>query len=131
MSLRLVTALLATLLLATSARSMIIPPTLGWNAASAGGDPASTWDSDVGSQAWSVSGASHGSGVSTFPGIGAAYDFDGVGDRIFGGSFEDFRGGPATAQDVSFELWFRPLDLAGGSQVLFETGGEWTVSRSP
>ncbi len=113
---------LLVLLLASPAAAAPIDPTFSWNASSPGASPASAWSAEVGSHDWSVGGASHQSVTSALAGIDAAYVFD-AGDAIRGPSVEAFISGGATGQRTSFEIWFRPDDLVGGPQVLFETGG--------
>jgi len=104
-----------------AAQAAPVLPTWSWDAASPGGSPASAWAPEGAGGTWTVSGASHVTGTSGLSVIGAAYAFDGVSDRIFGPSLETQ--GALTGLRTSFELWFRPSDLAGGPQVLFETGG--------
>ncbi len=117
-------ALLALAFLALAfdaAEAAPVLPTWSWDAANPGASPATAWAPEGAGSTWTVSGASHVTGTSGYPGIGAAYAFDGVSDRIVGPSFQSQ--GALTGLRTSFELWFRPTDLAGGLQVLFETGG--------
>ena len=92
--------------------------TLDWDAGSAGADPANQRESS--GHTWSVTGATHDLGGSGLPGITGYYDFDGVGDRIFGSSLAVQ---VATNDLMSIELWVRPAILVGGQQMLFDTGG--------
>lgn len=112
---------LACLAFAVPADSLPVVPSFSWNAGDPGGSPAASWEAEGGGPTWNVSGASVVTGTSALPGITAAYAFDGVGDRIFGPSFQGL--GAATGLRTSFEIWFRPTDLLGGAQVLLETGG--------
>lgn len=96
-----------------------------WDAAGPGATPATTWRSDVGSSNWNVNAAVHvtGPGVSSLPGIGAAYRFDAVNGGMSAGSWSGLPGGNPTGTSSSIEIWFRPDGLLGGRQVIFETGG--------
>lgn len=60
------------------------------------------------------------------PGITAAYTQGAIGQA---NAYESQVGGlQASRQDASFEVWFKPDDLAGGDQVIFEVGGTGTGS---
>ncbi|MEO0531084.1 MAG: LamG-like jellyroll fold domain-containing protein [Planctomycetota bacterium] len=60
------------------------------------------------------------------PGITRAFTTGAVGQANV---YENQIGGlQASRQDGSFEIWFKPDDLAGGDQVLFEIGGTGTGS---
>lgn len=60
------------------------------------------------------------------PGITKAYTQGAIGQA---NAYENQVNGVfAGRQDASFEIWFKPEDLAGGDQVLFEVGGTGTGS---
>ena len=55
------------------------------------------------------------------PGITAAYDVGATGNPgVFDGNIGALQ---ASRQDGSFEIWFKPDDLTGGDQVIYEFGG--------
>ncbi len=61
------------------------------------------------------------------PGITGSYVFPSSGtndgaDKATTEQYESLPGNPTDA-DASFEFWFKPASLAGGDQVLWETGG--------
>ncbi len=107
--------------LAFGAEALPLAPTTSWDAASPGASPGTTWAAQGAGADWAVSGATHVTGTSSLPGLGAAYAFDGADDGLLGPSLQTQ--GAATGLRTSFEIWFRPTDLSGGPQVLFETGG--------
>lgn len=96
-----------------------------WDAASPGATPTTRWGSDVGSYNWNIVAAAPvtGPGVSSLPGITAAYGFDAVNGGMTANSFNSLPGGNPTGTSSSFEFWVKPTSLAGGNQVIFETGG--------
>lgn len=96
-----------------------------WDASNPGASPSTAWASDIGSSNWNVNAATlvSGPGVSSLPGITAAYRFDASNGGMSAGSFSNLLGGATTRTSSSFELWFRPDSLLGGRQVIFETGG--------
>lgn len=96
-----------------------------WDAANPGATPTTIWRSDVGSSNWTIAAATRvtGPGVSSLPGIGAAYRFDAANGGMSAGSFSGLPGGNPTGTSSSIEIWFRPDGLLGGRQVIFETGG--------
>lgn len=83
------------------------------------------WEETIGtggSLDWTVNNVAHVAVTTGHPGITHAYEFDGS-DKGTMSSFESVPGNPTNAS-ASFEIWFRPADLAGiGTEVLFETGG--------
>ncbi len=107
---------------AASAWALPVTPTFNWRASAPGTDPTNEWNATIGSHQWSVSGASQGVPSSSYTPITGAYDFS-SGDTATGVSFQGIASGNPSNEDVSLELWFRPNDLSGGQQVLFETGG--------
>ncbi|QNN22111.1 hypothetical protein HED60_07440 [Planctomycetales bacterium ZRK34] len=79
---------------------------------------------------WNMTGATRQTGVSSYAGITAAFEFTtgskGVYPAIGGNdSWSDLVLGDPTNDDATIELWFKPDDLTG-KEVLFETGGTTT-----
>ncbi|MFP4055780.1 MAG: LamG-like jellyroll fold domain-containing protein [Candidatus Brocadiia bacterium] len=109
------------------AAASFLSPTVNWDAAEPGGDPANQWTSNlstIGEKAWhfgSQKPALLGTDPSAFPGIGDAYVFDDA-DEATRGSFEGFGG---DTDPASFEMWFRPATLSRPEQTLVESGGGW------
>ena len=68
-----------------------------------------------------MTGVTRNTGVSSHPGINAAYDVTGAAEINVGGVQGGFSRN-LTAESVSFEIWFKPDDLSG-QEVLFEAGG--------
>jgi hypothetical protein len=112
---------LALLLLPSIAQALPVPPTFNWRASAPGTDPA-LWNATVGTHQWDVTGATTSTPTTAYPGITGAFDM-GAGDAVTGTSFQSIAGGNPSDEDMSLELWFRPADMNGGQQVLFETGG--------
>ena len=103
----------------TDAPGPVTPtPVLGWNAAF----PASgsVWEPATGSsRSWSFSTPPDWIDAAGFwPGITHAYHYDGNAD-VTSASYQ----GIGDTGPASFEMWFKPADLSGGDQVLWETGG--------
>lgn len=79
---------------------------------------------------WNMTGATRSTGVSSYQGITAAFEFttgtEGVYPAIGGkDSWSELVFGDPTDDDATIELWFKPGDLTG-KEVLFETGGTTT-----
>lgn len=106
------------------AHALPVPPTFNWDASNPGAT-AGQWSADVGSQQWTVTGATQTTPTTSLPGIQGAFQV-GAGDSITSSSFQTIAGGNPSNEDLSMELWFRPTSMSGGQQVLFETGGNQT-----
>jgi hypothetical protein len=114
-------ALVAGLVLPCVAQALPVTPTFNWRA-SAPGTNTAEWNATIGSYQWGLSGPTQTAPSTSYPGITNAFDF-GAGDSATGVSFQRIAGGNPSDEDLSLELWFRPDDMNGGQQVLFETGG--------
>ncbi|MEO1498788.1 MAG: LamG-like jellyroll fold domain-containing protein [Planctomycetota bacterium] len=91
------------------------------NSGAVSNDDYTSWSSNFGTGTSTVPVADP-----SVPGITAAYRNGAIGQA---GVFENqINGQFAGRQDGSFEIWFKPDDLAGGDQVLFEVGGTGTGS---
>jgi len=120
--LSLVALTIASILCGTAAQALPVPPTGNWDPAVPGTTTPTTWSStEPTGFVWNVVDGS----LSPVAGQGAitsTWSFDGNNDRMRAASFQGLYGG-GTQQPTSFELWIRPAGLAGGGQVIFETGG--------
>ena len=72
---------------------------------------------------WALDGSvSRNTGIATaFPGISAAYVFDGTNSGLISDNFATLPGDP-TDGPATFEIWFRPADANVNTGFLFETG---------
>ena len=108
-------------LLAGPARALPITPTFNWRASAPGANPAQ-WNATIGTHQWTLSGTTLTTPTTAMPGITGAVAH-GAGDAMTGLDFQSIAAGDPSNENVSLELWFRPDDMSGGQQVLFETGG--------
>jgi hypothetical protein len=105
------------------------PVRLNYNAAAdTGGNSTWTDDTAVAGYDWQflnslgfATNATQSAAVTTRPGITSAYAFGGTLQEAYTTSFDSLPGDPSDA-DASFELWFKPADIAD-DDVLFEAGG--------
>jgi len=99
-------------------------PTTGWDAVDPGTQPATRWNSNVGTGNRCNLG---GTNVPSFVDVDSRYripralDITGAGLATIATNLD------GREEDVSIEIWFKPRDLAGGDrEVLFEAGGDST-----
>ncbi|MFP6694579.1 MAG: LamG-like jellyroll fold domain-containing protein, partial [Pirellulales bacterium] len=119
---------------ATGAR-LTAGATLDFNA-SLDTDGDASWESTTAQQGfnWSLGGnVSRDFDPDTnYAGITAAYDFPTSGssvnaDRATAATYNNLPGSPnPTAADTTWEIWFKPDNLGGGDQILWESGGSGT-----
>jgi len=98
-------------------------PTIGWDAADPGNQPATKWHQNVGlAHAWNLSGGASTPAVvemTSLYRIPRALDFVGEGRAVVDTKL------PGRNEDVSVEIWFKPRDLAANDrEVIFEAGGD-------
>ncbi|MCU0805277.1 MAG: DUF4347 domain-containing protein, partial [Burkholderiales bacterium] len=105
------------------------PVRLNYNAATdTGGNSTWTDDTAVAGYDWQflnslgfATNSTQSAAVTTRPGITSAYAFGGTLQEAWTTSFDSLPGDPSDA-DASFELWFKPADVAD-DDILFEAGG--------
>ena len=128
-------AVLAVALAAGSAGAAEDLGTLTWDASNNAGEASGQWTSIIDSGTWVIGNDANtptrtAADPTRLAGIASAYSFDGNDDGVSQNNTSMFtsRSPNPNNDPASFEIWFKPTNLTGGDQVLFETGGTTTGS---